>query len=60
MNINIENLITISNYSKIKDLTRQHVYRLIRSGALTLVTIDGVKFIYLDEKSMEFVRKRQK
>ena len=60
MKVKIENLITITNYSKYKDLTRQHVYRLIKNEELTVVEIDGVKFIHLDEKAIEFVRKRQK
>jgi hypothetical protein len=60
MNVDIEKLMTVSNYAKLKDLTRQHVYRLIKSGELTLVEIDGIKFIYLNEKSQDFIRKRQK
>lgn len=59
MKINIENLITISNYAKLKNLSRQHVYRLIENGELTLVKIDGISFIYMDEKANDFIKKRR-
>lgn len=58
MNLNIDNLITISNYATRKDLSRQHVYRLVNNGELTMVEIDGIKFILLDEKAVDFVKKR--
>lgn len=60
MNINIKHLITLSNYGKLKNLSRQHVYRLVKNGELTVIEIDGIKFIYLDEKANDFVRKRNK
>lgn len=58
-NIDIEKLITISNYAKLKGLTRQHVYRLVLSNEINEVKIDDVSFIYLDEKALLFERKRK-
>jgi excisionase family DNA binding protein len=59
MKINTENLITISNYAKLKNLSRQHVYRLIENNELTLVKIDGISFIYMDDKGKDFIKKRR-
>lgn len=59
MKINLENLITISNYAKLKSLSRQHVYRLIESNELTLVKIDGISFIFMDDKAKSFIKKRR-
>lgn len=59
MKINIENLMTISNYAKLKNLSRQHVYRLIENEELTLVKIDGISFIYMDDKAKDFIKKRR-
>lgn len=59
MKINTEKLLTVSNYSKLKNLSRQHVYRLINNNELTLVKIDGISFIYMDEKAVDFVKKRE-
>lgn len=59
MKINTEKLLTVSNYSKLKNLSRQHVYRLINNNELTLVKIDGISFIYMDEKAIDFVKKRE-
>jgi len=60
MQINIKKLITISNYAKLKQITRQHVYRLVLSNEIDEVKIDDVAFIYLDDKALNFERKRVK
>lgn len=60
MNVNIEKLLTVSNYANLKELSRQHVYKLVDNQELTMIKIDGVNFILLDEKALDFVRKRQK
>jgi len=59
MKTDITKLKTISNYAIYKGLSRQHVYRLVQKNELTMVEIDGVSFILLDEKAVEFVRKRE-
>jgi predicted ATP-dependent serine protease len=60
MEINTEKLLTISNFALLKGLSRQHVYKLVENKELTLVLIDGVSFIFMDEKANDFVRKRSK
>lgn len=60
MEIEINKLITITNYAKLKQITRQHVYRLVISNEITEVKIDDVAFIYLDDKALSFERKRLK
>lgn len=60
MNINIEKLLTVSNYANLKGISRQHIYRLVDNQQLTMIKIDGVNFILLDDKALDFVRKRQK
>jgi isopentenyldiphosphate isomerase len=60
MEIEINKLITITNYAKLKQITRQHVYRLVMSNEITEVKIDEVAFICLDDKALSFERKRVK
>ena len=60
MNVNIDKLLTVSNYANLKEISRQHVYRLVDNQELNLIKIDGVNFILLDQKALDFVRKRQK
>jgi len=60
MKINIKKLITITNYAKLKQITRQHAYRLVLSSEIDEVKIDDVAFIYLDDKALSFERKRVK
>jgi len=59
MKININNLITVTNFANKKNLSRQHVYRLAENEELTLIKIDNVAFILLDKKANEFERKRK-
>jgi hypothetical protein len=59
MKIDTKKLITISNYAKLKNLTRQHVYRLVLSSEINEIKIDDVSFIYLDDKALSFERKRK-
>ena len=60
MLLNTEELLTIANFASLKQLSRQHVYRLIESNEITKVEIDGVLFILQDEKSKNFLRKRKR
>jgi len=59
MLVEIDKLITVMNYSKNKKISRQHVYRLANNNEITLVTIDNVSFVYMDEKTEHFKRKRK-
>jgi hypothetical protein len=59
MLVEIEKLISVTNFAKKKNLSRQHVYRLANNEELTLIMIDDVAFILIDEKAVNFVRKRK-
>lgn len=59
MKIDINMLITITNFASLKKLSRQHVYRLAENNELTLIKIDNIAFILLDTKADEFERKRK-
>jgi hypothetical protein len=60
MKIDLDKLLTVSNFALSKGLSRQHVYRLVENNELTLIKIDGISFIFMDEKAIDFVRKRSK
>jgi translation elongation factor P/translation initiation factor 5A len=60
MKIDLDKLLTVSNFALLKGLSRQHVYRLVENKELTLISIDGVSFVFMDEKAVDFVRKRSK
>lgn len=59
MLIESNKLQTISNFASEKELTRQHIYRLIKNGEINQVVIDGIKFVLLDDKAVQFERKRK-
>jgi hypothetical protein len=59
MLIDIDKLETITNYARKKNLSRQHVYRLADNDELTIMRIDEVAFIYLDDKALNFERRRK-
>lgn len=41
----IDNLITVANYAKSKNVTPTWIYRLAKNGKVEIVEIDGVKFV---------------
>lgn len=45
MKIELENLLTINNYSKRQGVTTSYIYKLIKQNKITPVIINGVKFI---------------
>lgn len=59
MQVDTEHLITVTNFATRKGITRQHVYRLIESAEINAISIDGVSFVILDEKSENLQRKRK-
>jgi len=59
MKIDIDKLITVSNFANEKKLSRQHVYRLAENEELTLIKIDNISFILLNNKANDFERKRK-
>jgi hypothetical protein len=59
MLIDKDKLLTVSNFAKLKQMTRQHIYRLAKPGIITLIEIDGVAFIELDDKAENLERLRK-
>lgn len=59
MLIDPNKLKTPTNFADEKNITRQHVYRLIKKGEVSSINIDGVEFVIMDEKSKAFERKRK-
>jgi len=43
--INNDALKTVANYAQMNGVTATYVYRLAKTGKITLVEIDGVKFV---------------
>ena len=40
MNVNIEKLLTVTNYANLKGISRQHIYRLVDNQELTMIKIE--------------------
>jgi hypothetical protein len=59
MKIEINNLITVTNFAILKGITRQHVYRLIESKLINSVSIDGILFIVKDKIAEDLQRQRK-
>jgi hypothetical protein len=59
MQVETDKLITVTNFAKLKGLARQHVYRLIESGVLNSVNIDGINFVLIDDKAENLQRQRK-
>ena len=58
MLVEIEKLISVTNFAKLHGLSRQHVYRLGESEEITIIKIDELAFVYLDEKAENYKRRR--
>ena len=59
MQVETENLFTITNFGLQKGIVRQHIYRMLEAGKLNGVEIDGVMFIIKDELSDNLERQRK-
>ena len=57
-NVDITKLKTINNFAKMKNISRQRIYKTLESNNFDIVEIDGVKFVYLSEKSKNYKKKR--
>jgi len=45
MQINTDNLLTIANYAKSRNVTSSYIYQLIKQDKLTVIRIDSIQFI---------------
>lgn len=59
MQVETENLLTVTNFAKQKGMARQHVYRLIEAGTLNSIVIDGIVFVLIDDKAGNLRRQRK-
>ncbi len=57
-NIDITKLKTINNFAKMKNISKQRIYKTLDSGNFDIVEIDGIKFVYLNEKSKNYKKKK--
>lgn len=51
----MKNLVTVRTYSLYKGWTAVYTYKLMKEGKVKHTTIDGVKFIVLDDQEYQQV-----
>lgn len=51
--IDIDKLVTVRHYAEINGIVRETVMLRVKRGEITLVVIDGVNFIMLEEEKDE-------
>ena len=54
MKTDISKLKTFANFGKMKSISRQRIYELVDEGTFDTLEIDGVKFIVLNEKALNY------
>jgi hypothetical protein len=59
MQVETENLLTVTNFGTKSGMARQHIYRLIEAGKLNKIDIDGIVFIIQDELADNLERQRK-
>ena len=50
----ISKLMTPPNFIRMKGISKQRVYILVKDGRLDILEMDGVKFIVMNEKGMNY------
>jgi len=58
MKMDLKALKTFNNYGKLKNLSRQRVYKLVEAGKLDSLEIDGVKFIIMNQKAIKYKKQQ--
>jgi hypothetical protein len=56
--IDHKSLQTPTNYAKEKDVDRKYIYELIKKDVIDFVEIDGVMFIYLNQRAKDYTKTR--
>lgn len=51
--IDIDKLVTVRHYAEMNSIVRETVMQRVKRGELTLVVIDGVNFIMLEDNEYE-------
>lgn len=57
MKTDISKLKTYSNFGKLKGISRQRIHIAVREGKFDTLEIDGIKFIVLDEKALNYKKR---
>ena len=57
MKLETNSLRTFRNFGKMKNISRQRIYRLVEAGRFDTIEIDGVKFIIMNEKAIKYKKK---
>lgn len=51
--IDIDKLVTVRHYAEINGIVRETVMQRVKKGEITLVVIDGVNFIMMEDEKDE-------
>ena len=54
MKIDTNELKTFNNFGKLKNISRQRIYKLVEAGKFDTIEIDGVKFIVMNSKAIRY------
>lgn len=57
MKVEISKLKTFTNFGKMKGISRQRIHILVNVGRFDTVEIDGIKFIVMNEKALNYEKK---
>ena len=57
MKIDTNKLKTLPNFGKLRGVSKQRVHQLVQAGRFDTIEIDGVKFILMNEKALEYLKK---
>lgn len=57
MKVDISKLKTLPNFGKMKGLSKQRIHILVKDGRFDTIEIDGVKFIVLNDKALNYKKK---
>jgi hypothetical protein len=58
MKMDLKALKTFNNFGKMKNLSRQRVYKLVEAGKLDSLEIDGVRFIIMNQKAIKYKKQQ--
>lgn len=55
----MKNLVTVRTYSLFKGWTAVYTYKLMKENKVNYTTIDGVRFIILDDDEYKQIKQKQ-
>lgn len=57
MIIDTSKLRTLTNFGKMKGISRQRIHILVNNGKFDTIKVDGLTFIILNEKSLKYKKR---